>query len=78
MIRAHVNVKQAGVQTPVSSVFVVWNDRGFDFWRTNRRTFLASLFTVIQQSNFHILHEHSSYSSCYELGLYMPILAHFI
>lgn len=35
--RARVNVKEAGVQTPGSTVFVVWNARGFDFWRTNRR-----------------------------------------
>jgi len=39
--RARVNVKEAGVQTPGSTVFVVWNARDFDFWRMNRRTYFT-------------------------------------
>ena len=44
--RARVNVKEADVQTPGSTVFVVWNARGFDFWRMNRRTY--STFRYVQ------------------------------
>ena len=55
--RARVNIKQASVQTPGSSVFVVWNARGFDFWRMNRRTYSTIRYTLIQQSSFRILYE---------------------
>ena len=55
--RARVNIKQASVQTPGSSVFVVWNARGFDFWRMNRRTYSTFRYTLIQQSSFRILYE---------------------
>ena len=57
--RARVNIKQASVQTPGSSVFVVWNARGFDFWRMNRRTYSTFRYTLIQQSSFRILYETS-------------------
>jgi len=52
-------IKQAGVQTPESSVVVVENARGFDFWRMNYQTFSAFRYTLIQRSSSRILHKYS-------------------